>query len=44
MYDNLPVADKKLYWIEGTTRRWDDYAYFQKEPEQMLEWFNRFMS
>jgi hypothetical protein len=25
MYDNLPVADKKLRWIEGTTARWDGY-------------------
>jgi hypothetical protein len=22
IYDNIPIADKKLYWIEGTTRRW----------------------
>jgi hypothetical protein len=43
MFDNLPVAEKKLYWIEGTTRRWDGYAYFQKDPVQMLEWFERFM-
>jgi uncharacterized protein len=44
MYDNIPVADKKLYWIEGTTRRWDGYTYFQREPAQMLEWFARFMA
>lgn len=43
MYDNLPVAAKKLYWIEGTTRRWDGYTYFQREPHQVLEWFGRFM-
>jgi uncharacterized protein len=43
MYDNIPIADKKLFWIEGTTRRWDGYAYFQREPKQMLEWFSRFM-
>jgi uncharacterized protein len=42
MYDNIPIADKKLYWIEGTTRRWDGYAYFQREPRQMLDWFARF--
>jgi pimeloyl-ACP methyl ester carboxylesterase len=44
IYDNMPVADKKLYWIEGTTRRWDGYTYFQRAPQQMLEWFNRFMA
>lgn len=42
MYDNIPVADKKLHWIEGTTKRWDGYNYFQKEPGQFVEWFDRF--
>lgn len=44
MYDNIPVADKKLFWIEGTTRRWDGYAYFQKDPSLMLEWFEKYMA
>ncbi len=39
MFENIPVADKKLFWVEGTTRRWDGYLYFQREPKQMLEWF-----
>ncbi|PKR88718.1 alpha/beta hydrolase [Pleomorphomonas diazotrophica] len=44
MFDNLPVADKTLLWIEGSTRRWDGYTYFQRDPEPMLEWFARFMA
>ncbi|WP_028003324.1 alpha/beta hydrolase family protein [Sinorhizobium meliloti] len=44
MFDNIPIANKKLHWIEGTTRRWDGYTYFQREPEQMLHWFARFMA
>lgn len=44
MYDNIPIKEKKLFWIEGTTKRWDGYAYFQKEPGQMLEWFARYMA
>lgn len=28
MFDNIPIANKKLHWIEGTTRRWDGYTYF----------------
>lgn len=44
MYDHIPVAEKKLHWIEGTTRRWDGYAYFQREAQQMLDWFARFMA
>jgi pimeloyl-ACP methyl ester carboxylesterase len=44
MYDNIPVADKKLQWIHGTTRRWDGYLEFQRHPEPMLEWFAKHMS
>jgi len=44
MYDNIPVADKKLHWIEGTTARWDGYMEFQRRPTPMLEWFNQHMS
>jgi len=34
-----PGRGTKLFWIEGTTRRWDGYQYFQKHPEQVLDWF-----
>ena len=44
MFDNIPVADKKLQWIHGTTRRWDGYLKFQRRPEPMLEWFAKHMS
>jgi hypothetical protein len=44
VYDNIPIDDKKLFWIEGTTRRWDGYLYFQQEPAQMLDWFATHMS
>jgi hypothetical protein len=43
MFDNIPISEKKLIWIEGTTRRWDGYTYFQREPDEMLDWFGRFM-
>ncbi|MFD5746086.1 alpha/beta hydrolase family protein [Streptomyces sp. NPDC127033] len=39
MFDNIPVARKKLRWIEGTTARWDGYLEFQRRPEPMLAWF-----
>lgn len=39
IYDNLATADKKLHWIEGTTRRFDGYNYFPDHPEQMIDWF-----
>jgi len=44
MYDNIPVADKKLQWIEGTTARWDGYLEFQRRPAPMLDWFAKHMS
>lgn len=44
MFDNIPGDEKKLYWIQGTTRRWDGYAYFGKYPEQMLDWFEAYMN
>ncbi|GID27650.1 alpha/beta hydrolase family protein [Paractinoplanes brasiliensis] len=43
MYDNIPLADKDLFWIEGSTRRWDGYLQFAKDPSRMLAWFDRHM-
>jgi uncharacterized protein len=43
VFDNIPAEEKKLFWIEGTTRRWDGYNYFPNHPEQMLEWFDKYM-
>jgi dienelactone hydrolase len=44
MFDNIPVAEKKLQWIEGTSARWDGYLEFQRRPQPMLEWFAQYMS
>jgi hypothetical protein len=44
MFDNIPMPDKGLRWIYGTTRRWDGYLEFQRHPEPMLEWFAQHMS
>jgi pimeloyl-ACP methyl ester carboxylesterase len=44
IFDAIPVRDdlaKELVWISGTTRRWDGYLYFQKNPDQILEWLAR---
>jgi hypothetical protein len=43
IFDNIPVKEKKLHWIEGSTRRWDGYMYFPNNPEPLIEWFDRFM-
>jgi uncharacterized protein len=44
IYDNISSQDKKLFWIEGTTRRFDGYNYFGEHPELMLDWFNAHMT
>jgi len=44
MFDNIPLADKKLEWIRGTTARWDGYLEFQRRPQPMLDWFEKHMA
>jgi hypothetical protein len=44
IFDNIPITEKKLQWIYGTTARWDGYLEFQRRPQPMLEWFEQYMS
>lgn len=44
IFDNIPTPEKELYWVEGTTRRWDGYTYFSSHPEKMLAWFAKYMA
>lgn len=44
MYDNIPIAEKELHWIEGTTARWDGYLDFQRDPQAKLEFLARYMN
>ena len=34
-------AEKSLYWIEGTERRFDGYNFFGVHPEIPIEWFDK---
>jgi hypothetical protein len=43
-FDAIPIPQKKLHWIHGTTLRWDGYLEFQRRPEPMLAWFDEYMS
>lgn len=43
MFDNLPVRDKRLRWIEGTRSRFDGYLEMQRRPEPVLEWLRAHM-
>jgi pimeloyl-ACP methyl ester carboxylesterase len=40
IFDSIPVADKELFWIEGTPWRFHGYTYFSEHPEQMVEWYD----
>ncbi|MDA0149644.1 alpha/beta hydrolase family protein [Vibrio sp. LaRot3] len=42
-FDLLGTKEKKLFWVEGTTQRFDGYNYFGDNPEQMIEFFNQYM-
>ena len=43
MFDNIPIAEKKLQWVEGTTARFDGYLEFQRRPQPSLDWFAQHM-
>ncbi len=43
MYDAVPVADKKIQYIEGTPWRFKGYSFFSEHPEEMIEWFDMHM-
>jgi pimeloyl-ACP methyl ester carboxylesterase len=43
IFDAMPAEQKDLIWIEGTQRRFDGYNYLPKNPQPMLNWFQRFM-
>ncbi|MEV6987233.1 alpha/beta hydrolase [Sphaerisporangium sp. NPDC051017] len=44
IFDAIPIEDKQLMWIEGSTARWDGYLEFQRNPAPMLEWFAKHMA
>ncbi|RFU89132.1 MULTISPECIES: alpha/beta hydrolase [Citrobacter] len=43
IYDTISAKDKKLFWIEGTDRRFDGYNYFGENPKLVLDWFDSHM-
>lgn len=44
VFDAIPAEDKELLWINGTTRRWDGYLHFQRHPDAILKWLERWMN
>jgi pimeloyl-ACP methyl ester carboxylesterase len=44
IFDAIPGREgieKELFWIRGTTRRWDGYRHFQNDPARILDWLAR---
>ena len=44
MYDAVSSQDKEMFWIEDTRARWDGYAWFQRHPDRVLEFFDARMT
>ncbi|KAI8939224.1 hypothetical protein NX059_005051 [Plenodomus lindquistii] len=43
IFNALGSKEKKMVWIEDTTRRFDGYNYFAERPTEMLEWFRKYV-
>jgi pimeloyl-ACP methyl ester carboxylesterase len=41
IFDALGAEDKRMVWIEDTTRRFDGYNYFANKPAEMIDWFQK---
>jgi hypothetical protein len=43
IYAAIGTQEKSMFWIHDTAARWDGYLYFQRHPEQILEWLVAYM-
>ncbi len=43
IFNAIGTEDKSMFWIDNTTSRWDGYMWFQRHPDQILEWFEKYM-
>lgn len=44
IFDAIPIAEKKLTWLDHTERRFDGYLHFQRAPEEALGWLEQYMN
>jgi uncharacterized protein len=42
-FEAIGAAEKSMFWIRDTPRRWDGYKYFQRHPGKILDWFEDHM-
>ena len=43
IFEAIGADEKSMFWIDGTTSRWDGYTWFQRHPDRVLEWFEKHM-
>jgi uncharacterized protein len=43
-FDAIPARNKDNFWNKGTTRRWDGYLHFQRHPDAIIKWHDRWMN
>lgn len=43
-YEAIGAKEKSMFWIRDTSARWDGYTYFQRQPDQILEWFATYLN
>jgi len=43
IFEAIGTDDKSMFWIDETTCRWDGYTWFQRHPDRILEWFEKYM-
>lgn len=41
IFDTISSSEKKLFWIEGTDKRFEGYNYFGKNPGVILDWLQQ---
>jgi len=42
IYAAIAASDKDMFWIDSAAR-WDGYTWFQRRPDRILAWFDRFL-
>lgn len=41
IFANIKSAEKELFWINDSKRRYDAYQFFSNNPAKMIEWYNK---
>lgn len=42
IFAGIDAEEKEMFWIDSAAR-WDGYTWFQRHPERIVAWFDRFL-